>query len=518
LKKFIIIILTIEYLITGIIFNSKSSLFAKENLKIYTVNIPGELKDFQLSNHLILEDINKDGLLDLIFILKDKIYISEQKNNYGFSEFNDFQINLSGAIDFGDVIPGGEKEILIMHKDGISYFKKGIERWATNPELLIKKDTIYNLNTTKNIKREHFAIDLDGNGIPELILWGKKDIHFYYKNNNEYKLIQTIPYESKEYLAYPGLVVFDSPLGWQIRKDSGNLFKNGWPVNLKYLYFSTARTSNAYLIRDFNNDLRKDLIQIKTVKKHDLERGNYTSYEYRIHFLNEYGKFSEIPDRVINDFYGSWLSSNCIDINNDGFLDFIRIEIEASSGIIKKQKCNLEVFLSNKNGTYPKKPYQIIETSDFPFGSDIVMDIDGDGKKDLILIHTIIKGFSIGSIINKFLEKGIKGEIRILPFKPGIGFSKEETIRKKIEIKFMIGIPINLSGDFDGNGKKDMLVIDGDIIRIFHFINLNKGFSKSSNFNIKIENLKNYIIKDINNDRKSDLIVFSDNHIKIIFF
>jgi hypothetical protein len=515
-------ILTLKYTILGWIFLFGIYLFAKEDFKIYSINIPEELKDLELSKYLVTEDINQDGLLDLIFIINNKIYISEQKSAGEFSEFIDLSINISGAIDFGDIVPGGEKEILVMHKNGISYFYKEFGKWTSIPIPLIKEQTIYDQHNSIALKREHFAIDLDGDGISELVLWGKAAIHFYYRDNNDYKLMQIVPYECKEYITYPGLIVANSPLALVFLKDSKYLFKNDWPVNVKYLYFSTTQISNIYLIKDFNNDSKKDLIQIKSTEKQDLKKGNYSTYEYLVHFLNDKDKkFSQIPNKIINDSYGTLLSPDCVDIDNNGFLDILRLEIETERELLKKQKLRLFLFLSDENGNYPNEPSQIIETLDYPVGREMLVDINGDKKKDLILIHPITGGFSLGTIVNRFLQKGLNAEIRIFLFKPKIGFSMREAIRKNIKIRYtprMVDIPISLSGDFNGDGMKDLLIIDMDKIKIFPLTDLIKGFTKNPKFDINIENQKNYLIKDINKDGKSDLIIFCDDYIKIIFF
>lgn len=522
MKKCIHLIFFIGYLLLGpAFFNQGISLFAEEDFIINSINIPDELKDIELSEHLLIEDINQDMFLDLIFIVKNKIYILYQINNLGFSEFYNFLVNISGAIDFGDVVPGGEKEILIMHQNGISYFERKFEKWISSPISLIEEKTVYDKHNTRYLKREHLAVDLDGDDILELILWGNKAINIYSKiNNYKYKLLKSIRYESKEHLVYPGLVIADSPLVWMNRESSKNLFKNRWPDNIKYLYFTTTQISNIYLIRDFNSDLKKDLIEIKHVEIQDSKKGNYTIYEYRVYFFNKNKKITEIPDAVISDPYGAWLSPNCVDINNDGTLDLLRVEMKTTGDSLRRNKCKIMLFLSNRNGNYPSEPTQIIETSGYPFGREVLIDVDGDKKKDLILIHPITQGFSLGSIVNKFLEKGINAEIQILPFRDGSGFSKDDIIRKKIKIKFIAGIPISLSGDFNGDGMRDLLIVDKERIKIYPLLTHKKEFSRYPKIKFAIEDLDSYIVKDFNNDGKSDLVIFTkdNNCLKIINF
>jgi len=521
MKKYIRIFLLLELLI--FLFGNEIIVFAEKDLIInpinIPVNIPDELRESELSEHLILEDINQDGLLDIIFLMRNKIYLSYQEKNGGFSEFDGISVPMGGAIDFGDIVPAGEKEILIVHKDGLSYFMKELKGWIPDPVLLIKNQTIFNQYDTGDLKREYFAIDLDEDGIQELILWGNEVIHFYYRDkSNGYILVQSVPYESRTHLVYPGLKIYHSPLGWLRRVDSKNIYRNSWPVDIKYLSFSTAKISNRYLIRDSNHDSKKDLIQIRSVEKRDTKKGYYFFYEYRVYFLNEDKRFSESPDKIIHDPHGAWLSPNCIDINNDGHLDLLKVELEGEGGLFKAQKYKIWVYLSKYDDNYLNKPSQVIETTDYPIGREMLVDIDGDKKKDLILIHPKTGGYSIGSIVNKFLEKGVDAEIRILPFKTNVGFSKKEIIKKRVKIKFMASIPINLSGDFNKDGKKDLLIIEKNRIKIYPFLGSKKGFSARPKINLRIDDIGNYMVKDLNQDETSDLIIFSADKMRILFF
>ncbi|MBW1679813.1 MAG: VCBS repeat-containing protein, partial [Deltaproteobacteria bacterium] len=233
------------------------------------------------------------------------------------------------------------------------------------------------------------------------------------------------------------------------------------------------------------------------------------------HLLNDDNKFSISPDYTIYDTHGGWVSPYCTDINNDGILDFIKIETEIKTGLRKHQKSTISIFIAKKDGSYDNNPNQSFETTSLPLLHNLLVDIDGDELKDLILVDPITKGFSVGSIINKFLRKGIDANILVLPFNEGYS---EKKMLKKVKMKFLKGIPINLEGDFNGDVKKDLLIIDEGTIKIFQLINLNKGFSRRPEFIIKIHNLNSYIVQDVNNNNKSDVIVFSGSEIKFILF
>lgn len=479
-----------------------------------SIILPNVLKDRNLIRNTILEDINGNSLKDIVIFFNDKIYIFEQENKGGFSKYTELSLNDISAIDVGNVINGNEKELLIMNENGISCLKKENGEWNYLDEALVEKKTIY--RNRFRLQREYFAIDLDGDEISELILWDESSLNIYRRNSSyKYKLIQSIPYETKNYFISPGLIITNSP--WNIKdlNPAERFLEKMWPNNIKYALVSNTKIFQRCLFWDFNKDSRKDFILIQPTEKKIPQKGIITVFEYKIYLFNDDNKFSISPDFTIYDPQGAWISPNCTDINNDGLLDFIKIETEIKTGLRKHQKSTFSIFIAKNDGSYSNKPNQSIETTSLPLLHNLLVDIDGDKMKDLILIDPIIKGFSIGSIINKFLRRGIDVKVLVLPFNEG--YSKRIML-KKVKMKFLKGIPINVEGDFNGDGKKDLLIVDEDTIKIFPLINLDNGFQSKPEFNIKIQNLDSYIVQDMNNNKKSDLIIFSGGEIKYILF
>jgi len=479
-----------------------------------SIILPNVLKDRNLINNTIIDDINGDNLKDLLIFFDDKIYVFEQKNRGGFSEYTEISSKANGAIDVGNVINGNEKEILIMNEYGISCLKKENGEWNYLDEALVEIKTIY--RNRFSLQREYFAIDFDGDEISELILWEENFLNIYRGNNSyKYKLIQSIPYETKNYFVSPGLRITNSPWNIKSLNPSERFFEIMWPNKIKYALVSNTKVFQRCLFWDFNKDSRKDFILIQPIEKKIPQKGNIIVFEYKIYLFNNDNKFNISPDFTIYDPHGAWISPNCTDINNDGLLDFIKIETEIKTGLRKHQKSTFSIFIAKNDGSYSTKPDQSIETTSLPLLHNLLADIDGDKMKDLILIDPITKGFSIGSIINKFLRRGIDVKVLVLPYNEG--YSKR-IVLKKVKMKFLKGIPMNVEGDFNGDGKKDLLIVDEGSIKIFPLINMDKGFQSKPEFNIKIQDINSYIIQDMNNNKKSDLIIFSGSEIEFIIF
>lgn len=483
---------------------------------LHFLSLPDELKEMNLARDIIFEDMNKDGRADILFIAKDKIYLSYQNTDASFSGFEVFISPLQGAVDFGDIFPGGEKEICVMHEQGISCFQKENGRWEMAPVLLAEKPTVYQGHALSGLTREFFIIDIDADGIPELILWSPKALHFYRKNKlDSYQLQQTLLLETSAYRGFLGLRVSLGPFAWLTGSDKRFLFHKEWPAPAHYFTWTEESVWPSFLIGDLNHDSKKDFAWIHSKQIINAKKGVYTAYEYRIHFFDEDRFFSPEPGRIIQDLHGAWLSPNCTDIDGDGNLDLLRYRMKDKGNLLQTPRIQFELFLAKESGEYPENPSQILETSDYPIGADLLTDVNGDGRKDLVLIHPERKGFSIGSIIRKYVEVGINAEVRVLPFRLGEGFSRLETFRKKVNVSFIAGVPISLAGDFNGDGLKDMLVVSGDRLRIYPFLGGNNKFSDLPWQDVKIPINGMPVVKDIEGDQRSVVVLFYPNRIGI---
>ena len=493
----------------------RSSALAGQKPILHLLSLPDDLKEMDLPGDIILEDMNQDGRVDIIFIVKNKIYISYQNTDCTFSSFEVLISSLQGAVDFGDIFQGGEKEIIVMHEHGISCFQKLKGRWDESPISLVEKPTLYKDLSFQGLIRERFVLDIDNDGIPELMLLGPKALHFYRKNKlGIYQLRQTLPIETSIYRGFLGIRVSHGPIDWLVRNKKKILSGKEWPVAAHYLTWSEEFSWPSFMIGDFNQDSKKDFAWIQPKQIIKME-GIQTTYEYRVHYFDENNIFSSEAGRIIHDIHGAWLSPNCTDIDGDGHLDFLRYQIKYKSQLLQRPRIQFELFLAKDDGTYPETPFQILETSSYPIGADLLTDITGDGRKELVLIHLERRGFSIANIIRQYVEKGINAEVRILPFRQGEGFSQQEAIRKKIDISFITGVPVSLAADFNGDGAKDMIVVSRDHLRIYPFLIGKNEFSNQPWLNVKIPPNGFPLVKEIEGEQKSIVILFYSDKIGI---
>jgi hypothetical protein len=485
---------------------------------VYQIKIPEDLREFIPSKiQPIFEDLNQDGLSDIIFIKDEFIFISYQNKDGSFSDFEKIKIPISGALDFADVLSNGEKQLIVMHDKGISCFERNEGKWNLDPKTLVVSPTIVENNLPHILVPAHFAIDLDGDHIPELLAFSNKGIKIYKRNSQgSFYLHQELPIEYKEDLEPPGLRIYDNPIEPIIRGEPGTFYNRGWPIYFKYLDWTKNIVGENVLIADINHDSRCEFIRVKLKDIEEPNKGPVRIYEYQIHLMDEDGKFSIIPSKIIQDRYGVWLSDLCCDITGQGRRDLLRFQVTTEGNLFQKPKFRLELILQQENGDYPINPSQVIETSDYPLLPNPLIDIDGDGKKELVLIHPLVQGFSLGSIIRKYIERGIDIEIRVFNYRDRFGFVQDGLITKRLNVNFFWGFPINLIGDYNGDGAKDILLAEQDRVQIYLFDKNKRKFADNPYRKIKVSNATFYEVIDINGDNASEILYFTPEFFNIL--
>ena len=149
-----------------------------------------------------------------------------------------------------------------------------------------------------------------------------------------------------------------------------------------------------------------------------------------------------------------------------------------------------------------------------------VADVDGDGFADLVLgyFHMDSREGSAKEITARQLDYSL----RFFFSRPGAGFPREADCQRDVVIH-MDGaegplswtLPQNfarcvqLTGDFNGDGRKDLLVREhGDDISVYFFHSRREGFSPEPDLRFTCpEPMEEWRVADLNNDGVSDLIV-----------
>jgi len=481
------------------------------------LEVPEELRDISSLHARIFEDVDLDGRLDLIFPRGSCLFVSYQGPDGSFRPFEKISIPQIGAFDIADIFPGGEKEICILQGRGISCFQKNEGLWTSSPITLVNWPTIYANQSLESLVRENFAVDIDGDRVPELIVPDGKAIRFYRQDaKGIYQLIQQFSLSITPLLDYPGLRLFSNPMGRFLGDETRNSWIKDWPVAAKYAEWSQKTVSSDILLDDVDRDSRMELVTINRREARQVGQRASMAYDYHIHRLDSHGRFEKEPSQIIRDPYGVWLSADCVDIRGTGQRDLLTYQVSKEGSLVQRPRIRLELVLAPEKGDYPPGPSQTLETSDYPLGHDTLADINGDGLKELFLLHPITSGFSLGSIIRKYVEKSLAVELRILPFKPNQGFSRTGMVTKRLNIGFFAGVPINIAGDINGDGAKDLLVLEADKITVYFLDNKTSTFRQLNIKNVHVPAGRTYEVMDIDGDIKSEIVFYEPDEICFI--
>jgi hypothetical protein len=264
---------------------------------------------------------------------------------------------------------------------------------------------------------------------------------------------------------------------------------------------------------DVNGDGRDDLMVVRNLPG-DLQ-------VYALYLQNADDRFTTAPVLVYTN-KPEWGTSLCwSDINRDGKVDLIKSSYSDEPFFvpgIRSGKVYVGTYFADELGRIPAKPQQVFRKNDWSSSLPMV-DVDGDGFPDLVLGYIPIdtREGARKLIVSEAANLNLKFHF----YRPGIGFSKEPDYQRDTVIHFhqgFFGTPeqrmyyemfVSLNGDFNGDGKKDLLIRDrGDAISVYFFISREKGFSPKADFTFGcVEPIDWWEIQDLNGDGLSDLVV-----------
>ena len=267
-------------------------------------------------------------------------------------------------------------------------------------------------------------------------------------------------------------------------------------------------------VGDVNHDGRDDLM----VRRDDLT-GDKT---YSLYLQQSNGLFALEPaltytDKVEPHAWVCWA-----DINHDGNVDLIKgVWLNEPSFVpgIPSPKVLVSVHLADEHGRIPAQPQQVLRKNDW-MASLPVVDLDGDGYLDLVLGYSRLD--SREGVRKQVTAKQIDYSLRFFFFRPGVGFPREADFQRDVLIHLDLtdlvlswSLPQNferyvkLGGDFNGDGKTDLLVRDrADEISVYYLLSREQGFSPEADLRFHCpEPIQHWQVMDLNHDGISDLIV-----------
>jgi hypothetical protein len=167
----------------------------------------------------------------------------------------------------------------------------------------------------------------------------------------------------------------------------------------------------------------------------------------------------------------------------------------------------------------PAEPRQVFRKNDWTPAVPVV-DVDGDGFLDLVLGYSALD--TREGMRQEMIAKLLDLSLRFHFYRAGVGFPKEADCQRNVVIHLdqaalLLGSGrrqyferyVKLGGDFNGDGKTDLLVRDHrEEISVYFFISRSTGFSLNPDLRFSCpELIDEWEVKDLNHDGVSDLMV-----------
>jgi hypothetical protein len=242
---------------------------------------------------------------------------------------------------------------------------------------------------------------------------------------------------------------------------------------------------------------------------------------YAMYTQNQDGLFGADPALTWTGQW-DWSWYGWVDINHDGRVDLIKNTWLSDpwfvSGMLSG-KVLVRIHMADEHGQIPAQPQQVFRKNDW-IHSIPVVDVDGDGCLDLVLGYSAFdsrEGFR-----KAFTAKQLDFKLRFHFYRPGEGFPEKPDC--DVDLRISLDHPsvelnysrsryfetfVNLQGDFDGDGDRDLLVRDrADRISVYPFVSRQAGFAKTARVSFRYTDpIDRLQVEDLNNDGRSDLIM-----------
>lgn len=446
------------------------------------------------------EDLDLDGIKEMIVSLN--IHGEEKTDRYlrvfqcfgkkgdpGISQRREWKV-IPEAVFWG-VGSNGEKE-----KKQACYFLAWNGMWELCeaegnrfvPRHRIEAPVFVTYGQEDQFLSLEFIRDWDGDGLEEVFLPLVQEARFYKPHGNGtwkgFDHVKVVPFP-----IYNNNILFGRNMG-----------------GYQYLSFSFFPL---LVPADLNGDGRMDLLTLKSGTAHCFYRGEDGRLDPKPVVWN-----LDIRTREERIRKQATLSFRVADLNRDGCADIVVHKIG-----VKFTDWNAEtaIFLGKPDGQETTEPYQRFSSGGLLSGVSLE-DLDGNGYPDLTL-WSIKMG--LWPFIEILLRKVIHLESQYyyadwpggFPSKPAEQLGHDFRIDLKRQ-DFFQGLIPNTTGDFNGDGVKDLVAGKGyDTIAIYPG-KPKEGFSSRPMVTLKTPGVNYVSAEDLNGDGRCDLSGFrvEDNH------
>lgn len=438
------------------------------------ITLPANTSEPHFIDHFV--DISGDGRFDLLVIDPgEKKLLNYHQRPDGFGNSPDQVIPLppqTAWVAVGDVDPHPGLELLMSTATGLVYFRQNAGRFESEQHTLIAINQVFT-----------------NDDLPTLISLAT--------NQGETNL--SIPVIS------PGQTVL-------YHRNSAYEWSPGPPIalNVKQTDWSVSREEWTAGSNPAHSFFVQQSFRAKREPEQDQEPDNEAIQKLVADLKKNTDAFPPLIKRV--------------DVDGDGREDLV---LWQTSGKLNF-KTDIYIFLRGVDQKLPDRPTQILHCRGLPFPTSSaympspIVDLNGDGHYELALLELNSSIASANGLVNMLLSHGLDGSLTIRPFQNG-AFSRSPVGSVPVTVLLASEVlkswPIFIQGDFNGDGRPDLLVRRSDgRWNIFFSTTDGHWFAPQPALTFAVPSHGYIAIKDLNGDGRSDIIWYEpDAHRASIF-
>lgn len=415
---------------------------------------------------LITEDLNGDGLKDIIFAhynpaIGREIHIHHQEIDGSFST-SPQKVEIKSeiiAVAFADLRDEPGKELLLFSSDGVFSFSTAVDGYAGNIKQLIQWNLIAAVPNLEQVYFIETIYDMNNDGYVDLLLPGDKEFAVYRGGNNEsFELaakFTTLNLDTRALGRNDRSANASANIG--INAEEGIVldiiaeaptpfanFIEQWSAEAKSEQ-ALMRTENwlpSAIMAQLNDDDLLDILYLNV--------GNDDLGQLNIHYQQDNLTFNEIADWVGEiDTQGD---IELADLNNDDKIDLFRLSSDGSEWDVR--------FFLNKGGTFElDMPDQVMRFSGYDVRLNVIPLADSEQPALNVSYYTIpvVDAIRNASINRVQLLYGNSDVIQGQLFNRRPDSSLEESF-SAANVRGL-SEQMSLQYDVDGDGNHDALYI-----------------------------------------------------------
>jgi hypothetical protein len=467
--------------------------FAEGRFVINELKLEGEV------NNMVIEDVDKDGLRDLVVFHADasiktprrRVTVLWQDKVSGFSLGQSFELEPGpevAAMDVGQVDGKAGPDLIGLCPSGVIYYPNQGRDFGPKTRLL-DKDTALALASPRTLPLVDFVMDWNGDGYDDVLLFRFSQALLYSGGENGIDASASQPLSIKP---------------WGDVLAAGGV--KGDEANQQDLISMNLYLPRAYS-RDWNGDGKMDLVVVGRKDIRVFQQSDGGAYppqpgkEYEVElFSPEDENFSAQP---YYPYYPPSLS--LADVDQDGKCDLVGQQMV---GLLGSMKSKVVLYWGKTGSLDTGVPDVEFKPKDLGI-MVLVADVNRDGLHDIVVPTLGLNLFSVGRVL---VTGGFPVEINYYLQKENNSFAKDPDFTKTVDLVFDLekfrlaaGIP-GVFADINGDGYPDD-AIGKTKTKLEISINDSTGEHSGQKETISLPVGSMIIVKDLDGDNKAEIVL-----------